>query len=157
MQNHRTRTKAAGGGVTIVLDDNTTIAPKEDIFTLSKQLAEDLVTVGLKLQPHKSKRYIDEQHRDNRWKELQGIINNGTIEDEDGNVHYGITTCNISIGSETFVKIYLNQKINGLLKGFTSISDLLDPGQWPHPNIPTQQMLWIVTLICMQFMGDYWL
>jgi hypothetical protein len=41
MQNHRMRTEAAGGGVTIVLDNNTTIAPKEDIFTLSKQLAKD--------------------------------------------------------------------------------------------------------------------
>ncbi len=55
MQNHRKRTEAVGGRVTIVLDDNTTIAPKEDIFTLSKLLAKDLVTVRLKLQPYKSK------------------------------------------------------------------------------------------------------
>ena len=70
MQNHRMRAEAVGGGVTVVLDDNTTIALKEDIFILSKQLAKDLVTVGLELQPHKSKCYIDEQHRDNRWNEL---------------------------------------------------------------------------------------
>jgi hypothetical protein len=36
IQNHRTRAEAVGGGVTVVLDDNTTIAPKEDIFILSK-------------------------------------------------------------------------------------------------------------------------
>jgi hypothetical protein len=83
---------------------------------------------------------------------LQGIINNGTIEDKDGNVHYGITTCNIPIGSETFMKTYLNQKMNSILKGFTP-----GQGQWPHPNIPTRQMLWILTLVCMQFMGNYWL
>jgi hypothetical protein len=122
-------------------------------------LAKDLATVRLELQPHKSKCYIDEQHRDDRWNELQGIIiiNNGTVEDEDGNVHYGITTCNIPIGSESFVKTYLNKKMNSILKGTTSISNLLNPGRWPHPNIPMQQMLWILTLICMQFMGNYWL
>ncbi len=46
--------------------------------------------------------------------------------------------------------------MNGILKGITSISNLLDHGRWPYPNIPTQQMLWILTLVCMQFMGDYW-
>jgi hypothetical protein len=136
MQNHRARTEAVGGGVTIVLDDKTTIASKEDIFTLSKQLAKDLATVGLELQPHKYKCYIDKQHSDDRWNKLQGIINNDTIEDEDGYVDYGITTCNIPIGSEIFVKTYLTQKMNSILKGSTSISNLLDPGQWPHPNIP---------------------
>ena len=35
---------------------------------------------------------------------------------------------------------------------------LLDPGRWPHPEIPSQQILWILTEICFhQFMGDYWL
>ncbi len=47
--------------------------------------------------------------------------------------------------------------MNSILKGTTSISNLLNPGRWPHPNIPMQQMLWILTLICMQFMGNYWL
>jgi hypothetical protein len=130
---------------------------RKDIFTLSEQLAEDLATVGLKLQPHKSKCYIDEWHRDYRWNELRGIISNGTIEDDDRNVHYGITTCNIPIGSVTFVKTYPNQKMNGILKGFASISNLLSPERWPHPDLSTWQMLWILTLFCIQFMGDYWL
>jgi hypothetical protein len=82
MQNLRTRTEAVGGGVTIVLDNNTTIVPKVDIFTFSKQLAKDLATVGLNLKPHKSKCYIDKHHRDVRWNKLRRIINNGTIEDE---------------------------------------------------------------------------
>jgi hypothetical protein len=128
MQNHRTRTEAVRGGVIIVLNNNTTIATKEDIFTLSKQLAKDLATVRLKLQPHKSKCYIDKQHRDDRWNKLWGIINKVRIEYEDGNVHYSITTCNILVRSETFVKTYLNQKMNGILKRFTSIPNFLDPG-----------------------------
>jgi hypothetical protein len=53
MQNHRMSAEAVGGGVTVVLDDNTTIAPKEDIFILGEQLAEDLTTVGLELQLQK--------------------------------------------------------------------------------------------------------
>ncbi len=78
-QNHRKRPEAVGRGVTIVLNDNTTITPNEDIFTLSKQLAKDLATVGLKLQPHTSKCYIGKGHRDDRWNKLRGIINNGTL------------------------------------------------------------------------------
>ena len=42
MQNHCERVEAEGGGVTVILDDNTTLAPREVIFTLAKQLAEDL-------------------------------------------------------------------------------------------------------------------
>ncbi len=29
-------------------------------------------------------------------------------------------------------------------------------GQWPHPDIPARQMLWILTLACLQFTCDYW-
>ena len=42
MQNHRDRVEAEGGGVSVILDDNTTLAPTEVIFTLTKQLADDL-------------------------------------------------------------------------------------------------------------------
>jgi hypothetical protein len=60
MQNHRKRIEAVGGGVAVVLDDNMTIAPREEIFTLNKQVAKDLATVGLDLQPRKSNCYINE-------------------------------------------------------------------------------------------------
>ena len=36
-------------------------------------------------------------------------------------------------------------------------SKTLDPGRYPHPEIPTRQMQWILTLACLQFQGDYWL
>ena len=157
MQNHRERVEAEGGGVTVILDDNTTLAPREVIFTLAKQLADDLALVGLELQPAKSKTYITEHLRDERWDELRGDVCNGTIEDDEGNTHFGISACNIPIGTEGFVKTYLNQKKNDILKGYDTIINLLDPGIWSHPDIPTRQMLWILIHVCLQFTGDYWL
>jgi len=71
MQNHCERVEAEGGGVTVILDDNTTLALREVIFTLAKQLAEDLALVGLELQPAKSKAFITEHLR----KEYDTIIN----------------------------------------------------------------------------------
>ena len=111
MQNHRERVEAEGGGVTVIFDDNTTLAPREVIFTLAKQLAEDLALVlGLELQPAKSKTFITEHLQDERWDELRGDVCNGTIEDDEGITHFGISACNIPIGTEGFVKTYLNQK-----------------------------------------------
>ena len=76
---------------------------------------------------------------------------------EEGQPLHGITTCNIRIGSEQFVKGYLCQKGVKITRGSNDIMELLDPGRWPHPEIPSRQMLWILTAICFQFMGDYWL
>ena len=32
----------------------------------------------------------------------------------------------------------------------------MDPVAWPHPDILTQQMLFLLTLACFQFQPDYW-
>ena len=70
---------------------------------------------------------------------------------------FGITTCNVPVGSKDFVEGYLNQQLERIEKGNRKIKSLLDPGRWPHPEIPTRQMLWILTLVCCQHRGDYWL
>ena len=44
-----------------------------------------------------------------------------------------------------------------ILKGYTKLGELLDPGRWSNSDIPTRQMLWIPTVTCLQFMGDYWI
>ena len=75
----------------------------------------------------------------------------------DGSPQYGITTCNVPIGEPGFVKGCLDQRKSKILKGLEDATKLLDPGRWPHPEIPSRQMLWILTLVCFQFMGDYWL
>ena len=75
----------------------------------------------------------------------------------DGNALPGITVFNVPIGEEGFVKGYLEQKKNKITWGFDIMMTLLYPGTWPHPEIPSRQMVWILTVICFQFMGDYWL
>ncbi len=56
-----------------------------------------------------------------------------------------------------FVKAYLAWKGTHIRRGFNVIKRLLDPGPWPHLDIPAQQMLWILTLACLQFTADYWI
>ena len=52
---------------------------------------------------------------------------------------------------------YLRGKKSKISAGFNIITNTLDLGQYPHPEIPIRQMLWILTLACLQFQGDYWL
>ena len=82
---------------------------------------------------------------------------NGSIEDGDGVSHYGITVGNLPVGSPGFVPAYLSEHSQKIRRGYDRISHLLDPGRWPHPDIPTRQMLWVLMVFCLQFMGDYWL
>ena len=45
-----------------------------------------------------------------------------------------------------------------MITGFTQASALLGPRPWPMADIPARQMpCWILTVVCFQFMGDYWL
>ena len=102
-------------------------------------------------------KYHTSTHLDDRWDELRGNIPNGSVTDPDGQIYHGITCCNVPIGSQTFVETYLSEKLGKVTRGFDRVQSLLDPGRWPHPEIPSRQMLWILTLVCFQFMGDYWL
>ena len=93
-------------------------------------------------------------------------IPNGVIKDSTGDVVtasnapiFRITTCNIRIGSEAFIEGYPLQKRSAKVRRrFDDISTPIDPGRWPHPEIPSCQMLWIpLTVVCIQSMGDCWL
>ena len=75
----------------------------------------------------------------------------------DGNELHVITTCNFPVGSQQFIKGYLSKRMTKITSGFESVRELLNPGRWPHPETPSRQMLWILTVVCLQFMGDYWL
>ena len=68
---------------------------------------------------------------------------------------HGMTVCNVPVGSKGFVEGYLDQRQAKIQRGFTTISNLLDPGRWPNPDIPTRQMLRTLTVTCIQFMGNY--
>ena len=131
----------------------------EHIFSANETFVENLANVGLVLQPKKSKCYIREGSREAEWDAARGGIPNRGLDDSqnDENAIFGITTCNIPIGSEAFVNECLKQKSAKIRHGFYIISCLLDPGRWPHPEIPSHQIMWILTAICLQFMGDYWL
>ena len=53
-----------------------------------------------------------------------------------------------------FIKKYLEQQNDRIVSTFEMISELLDPVRWPHPEIPTRQMQWLLIVVCLQFMGD---
>jgi hypothetical protein len=88
-----------------------TLVPREVIFTLTKQLE-------LHQRNQKLTSLSISEMRAGRWDELRGDVSNGTIEDQEGNTntHFGIAACNIPIGTEGFIKAYLYQKKESILK-----------------------------------------
>ena len=81
--------------------------------------------------------------RNKEWDSLQGEIPNGTLKDKDnedvpvdGEVLYGLAVCNTPLGTNLFVKKYLEQQSNIIVSMFEMISELLDPAKWSHPEIP---------------------
>ena len=95
---------------------------------------------------------------------MRGDIEDGILKTEkgeevrvNGDLARGMTVCNVPVGSNEFVLGYLEQRLQKILKGFNKLAELLDPGRWPNPDIPTRQMLWVLTVTCLQFMGDYWI
>ena len=46
--------------------------------------------------------------------------------------------------------------MKNILKEYTELGELLGQGRWPNPDIPAHQMLWILTVTCRHFKGDYW-
>ena len=69
----------------------------------------------------------------------------------------GITVGNVPLGTDAYVLEYLKSKQKFILRGFLKIMKILDTRRFPHPELPVRQMLWNLTLQCLQFMGDYWL
>ena len=152
------------GGVTVITDDNYIMGPLEQIFAAKKAFAEDLLEAGVELQPAKSQCYIAEPFWDAEWDTLRGDIPNGVLKNLDSetvtlddNAPYGITVCNVPISKESFVKGYMDQRKIKITQRFNKMTTLLDPGRWPHPEMPSRQILWILTVISFQLMGDYWL
>ena len=97
-------------------------------------LAEDLKE--LKLQLAKSKCYINSLHQDNAWECMRGNIPNGVLKTASGEIIltdneplHGMPVCNVLVGSRDFVKGYLEQKMDKILKGYESMGELLDPGR----------------------------
>ena len=90
------------------------------------------------------------------------IVPNGTVKDKNGNditedglsVH-GISVCTVPVGFEVYVREYLSQKADKIEFQYKDISEMLDPVKWCHPEIPTRQMLWLLTIVCLQNLGDY--
>ena len=56
-----------------------------------------------------------------------------------------------------YAKNYLSQKADKIQFQYNEISEKLDPAKWCHPEIPTRQMLWLLTCVCLQNVGDYWI
>ena len=112
----------------------------EQTFTIKGIFAEDLKDAGLQLQLAKSQCYITEKFRNEECEVLQGDTLNGVHKDlngetvtTNGNAFHCITTCNLPIREEGFVKGYIKQKMTKITRGFDKIVEFLNPGRWPHP------------------------
>ena len=90
----------------------------------------------MKVNPEKSKYYIECTHMGARWDEFRGDIPNGTLSDAsgalimtDGAPLFGLTTCNVPIGTTPFVKGYLKERQEKIVKEFDKIALFLEPGR----------------------------
>ena len=91
-------------------------------------------------------------------------ILNGTLKDknehnirESGQPLHGISVCNVLVGCENYVKKYMPQKAANIDSQYKEISEMLDPAKWCHPEIPTRWMVWLLTVVCLHNLGDYWI
>ena len=155
-QNLNKTLKEAGGGAMGIIADNYSLGPPAVIFKTHTTFARELNEAGLELQPAKSKCYVSEDHRDDAWNEMRGDIPNGTLKDRDGldvleggQPIHGISVRNVPVGSEIYVKRYLEKKAGKIKCQFDEISTMLDPSKWSHPEVPTRQMLWLLTVVCL--------
>jgi hypothetical protein len=104
-----------------IIDNNSFIGPKEEIFMAYKGFAVDLTDAGLEFQPGKSACYISEEFRTTKWDSLWGDTQNGSTTDASRNESFGLAVCNVPVGSAAFVKAYLAQKRTHTLQGFPMI------------------------------------
>jgi hypothetical protein len=127
--------KPFGGRVMAIIDDNYIIGPYEEIFQAYKGFVVDLTKVGLKFQPGFAC-YTAKEFCTAEWDSLWGGIPNGSITDAYGDEVFGLAVCNVPVGYAAIMKAYLAWKGTHSLRGFATIERLLDPGQWPHPDVP---------------------
>ena len=133
---------AVGGAATAIIDDNYAMGPPSVIFPENEQLKTDLAVIGLELQPAKSYCYIDAAHQDLEWHRLRGDIPEGVIHDGaevvlvDGQPLHGMSVCNVPVGTAGYVGSNLEQRLSMIIHRFSKVKKLLDPGRWPHPEIP---------------------
>ena len=100
-----------GVGVMAIINDNYVMGPPAVIFPTNDPFAENLKKVGLQLWPAKSKCFVNEAHRDDRWDRLRGSIPNGTITDNSGTKYNGFTVYNVPIGQREYVTELRHKKI----------------------------------------------
>ena len=133
------------------------MGPPDILFEANNKFKEDLKEVGLELQLKKSACYIDEKFRNEEWHRRRGSLPEGKLDKDDPNcTDFGIEVCNIPFGIESYIKGYLSRRQRRILKGFDKAKRLLDPATTSHPDIPTRQMLFLLTLACFQHQPDYW-
>ena len=136
-----------GGSLLAIHDDTYLVGPPEAVFQAESDHAQRLARVGLVLQPSKSKCYINPLYRDDDWHVARGAIQSddgswtgGTTEgsitftDDDGNsaTVFGVKVCNVPIGTDEFVDVYLRDKMDDIKEKYKRVKELLDPVRFPE-------------------------
>lgn len=84
-----------------------------------------------------------------QYKERRPIIS------ESGDEQRGILICNIPVGKPDCVCNSLDNIWEIIHQGFASVIDLILPRSWPGKMVPLCQIMWLLTILCMRFKGDY--
>ena len=146
-----------GGVILSGADDTYILGPPQIAFPEVKLHEERLASIGLKLNYSKMKCYIKESKKSEIYHELREAANipEGFIEGEDGTTLFGLRAYGVPIGSEIFVTEWLKTKGERIRSNLLEIGNLLDPNRIASRDIPSRQCLWLLTLNCLQFKGNY--
>ena len=89
-------------------DDTLLTGPPEIVFPILKHKAR-LAEVGLELSLTKTKYWIDERYKTDEYHNIREEVgvSEGVISSNDGSEVYGLKTCRIPLGDNTFVEEWL--------------------------------------------------
>ena len=100
--------------------------------------------------------YIHKDHRNNEYHRHRGDIEEGHVVENNGSKSYGVKVYGIPVGSNKFIKHALGEQATRIEKSILTTTLKMDPLQVTAPELPGRQCCWVLTLRCIQHMGNYW-
>jgi hypothetical protein len=157
--NKITQEKLEDGCILGVCDDTTIIGRPEVVFPIIGEHKEELAKIGLELNINKTKCYIHEDYRNEEYHRLriEAGINEGVMEDDNGNKLYGMKICSIPIGEDAYKREWLQQKSEEISQQITTVGEKADPITFFAEELPGVQCLWLLLSNCLQYKSEYWL
>ena len=149
--------RRVGGFLASGIDDTYLCGPKEEVFKALMRHKRRLKDLRLELHLGKTRCYVRDNHKDAEFELHRGDIEFGYMISQEGIKEYGLKIYGVTMGSERYINISLNYKVNKIMSNFELIEKRLGSHQLAAPEIPSRQCMWQQLILrCLQFKGNYW-